>query len=94
MKFDITRTAKDENDRQSMSNAELSENELNEVCGGDGFDAYGASASSSSSHSEFRGHSYALLCDINIFSADIHVIGLDRLINIGNCETRPCLNND
>ena len=39
-------------------------------------------------------HSYSVLCDINVFSADVHVLGLDRLINIGSCETRPCLNND
>jgi hypothetical protein len=44
--------------------------------------------------SEIRVHSYSVLCDINVFSADVHVLGLDRLINIGSCETRPCLNND
>lgn len=44
--------------------------------------------------SETRNHSYSVLCDINVFSADVHIIGVDRLLNIGSCETRPCFNND
>ena len=102
MKFDITRAWKDENYRQTLSEAELKalpanpagelgESELNEVHGGSGFDGYGVAASSSASHSVVRNHSWSLLCDISIFSADLHVAGLDRLINIGSCETRPCL---
>ena len=107
MKFDITRAWKDETYRQTLSDeqlnslpanpaGELNETEMNTVCGGGGYEGdygVGASSSSSNSHSEFRLHSYSVLCDISIFSADVHVLGLDRLINIGNCETRPCLNN-
>ena len=111
MKSDITRTGKDEADRQSLNNeqlkslpanpaGDLNEGEMNAVCGGGGYEGYesnygvGAASSSSAFASEHRIHSYSVLCDINVFSADIHVLGLDRLINIGNCETRPCLNND
>lgn len=56
--------------------------------------AVAVSASAAASGSEIRVHSYGLLCDINVFSADVHVLGLDRLLNIGSCETRPCFNND
>ncbi len=109
MKFDITRAWKDENYRESLSEEELSalpanpagelgEKDLDMVCGGGGFEynGFGAAASSSASATEreTRVHSFSVICDINIFSADVHVLGLDRLINIGNCETRPCLNND
>ena len=103
MKFDIARAWKDEAYRQSLSNeqlnelpsnpaGELSESELSAVCGG--YDGFGAAASSAAFASEHRTHSYAVLCDINIFSLDVHVLGLDRLINIGSKETRPCFNND
>ena len=108
MKFDITRAWKDETYRETLSDeersslpanpaGELCDTDLTTINGGGGYDEgnYGAAASSSSaSQREFRSHSYSVLCDINVFSADIHVIGVDRLINIGNCETRPCLNND
>ncbi len=107
MKCDITRAWKDENYRQSLSEEELNtlpanpvgelcDSELSNVCGGDGYDynGIGVASSASASHEVFRQHSYSVICDINIFSADVHVLGLDRLINIGNCETRPCLHND
>ncbi len=107
MKCDITRAWKDENYRESLGEEELSalpanpagelcDSELSNVCGGDGYDynGFGAAASASSSDRETRVHSFSVLCDINVFSADVHVLGLDRLINIGSCETRPCLNND
>ena len=51
-------------------------------------------ATAAASGSETRVHSYSVLCDINVFSADVHIIGVDRLLNIGSCETRPCFNND
>ena len=92
MKSDITRTGKDANPA-----GELNETEMTDVCGGGGYEGdYGVGAASSSSAfaSEHRIHSYSVLCDINIFSVDAHVAGLDRLINIGSNETRPCLNND
>src|SRR5579859_6416677 len=103
MKFDIARAWKDEAYRQTLSDeelsllpanpaGELSDADLSAVCGG--FDGYGAASSASAFSSEHRSHSYAVLCDINIFSLDVHVIGLDRLINIGSKETRPCFNND
>ena len=108
MKFDITRAWKDETYRETLNNeqlnslpanpaGELNETEMDTVCGGGGYEGnYGVGAASSSSAfaSEHRTHSYSLVCDINIFSVDAHVAGLDRLINIGSCETRPCLNND
>ncbi len=53
-----------------------------------------AVSTAASGGSETRLHSFGVLCDINIFSADVHVLGLDRLLNIGSCETRPCINND
>ena len=103
MKFDIVRAWKDEAYRQTLNEeqlsslpakpaGELSEDELSAVCGGYG--GFGAASSSSAFASEHRTHSYAVLCDINIFSLDANVLGLDRLINIGSHETRPCLNND
>jgi mersacidin/lichenicidin family type 2 lantibiotic len=106
MKFDIARAWKDEAYRESLNEEELNalpanpagelcDSELSVVCGGhDGYGAFGAAASASAFSSEHRTHSYAVLCDINIFSLDAHVLGLDRLINIGSKETRPCLNND
>ena len=51
-------------------------------------------ATAATAGSETRVHSYSVLCDINVFSADVHIIGVDRLLNIGSCETRPCFNND
>ncbi len=109
MKFDIVRAWKDEEYRQTLTEeqlnslpanpaGELKDTELTAVCGGGGPEVsdlgVGAASSSSSASSERRTHSFSLLCDINIFSADVHVIGVDRLINIGSCETRPCINND
>ena len=85
---------------------ELNDAELTLVCGGGGFGGFeegelgaaGGSASSSSSSrslsSEFRLHSFSLICDINIFSVEDHVVGLDHLINIAQCKKQVCINND
>ena len=78
---------------------ELSDADLAAVCGGyngpDWEDPnwwFGVVSSSSSSTSRHRLHSWGLTCDIDVFSADVHVLGgLDRLINIGSTETRFCV---
>jgi len=108
MKFDITRAWKDEAYRQTLSEEELQslpahpagevidETELAEVFGGDmpdvGMGAVGAasSASSSSRHT----HSFSLLCDINVFSLDAHVIAIDHLLGIAECEKQICINRN
>ena len=105
MKFDIVRAWKDEAYRQTLTEeqlnslpanpaGELKDTDLATVCGGGGEEGdFGVAASSSSfaSHQVVRTHSFSVLCDISIFSADIHIIGVDRLINIAQCETRPCV---
>jgi mersacidin/lichenicidin family type 2 lantibiotic len=79
---------------------ELSDSELASVCGGSNgpWDPYwgfgvGIASSSSSLASILRHrlHSWGLTCDIDVFSADVQVIGVDRLVNIGTTETRFCI---
>lgn len=79
MKFDIVRAWKDETYRESLNEeqlemlpanpvGELDESDLATVCGG----GLGVGVSSSSSSQELkaekRTHSFALICDISIFS--------------------------
>jgi len=86
MKFDIARAWKDESYRQTLSEeqlamlptnpaGEMSEDELAMVCGGGLGVGVGAASSSSSSaqaiHDEQRLHSFALLCDVSIFSLNV-----------------------
>ena len=105
MKFDIVRAWKDEAYRQTLNEeqlnslpanpaGELSDADLASVCGGSWGAGFGAASAASAFASEHRTHSYSVICDINVFSLDVHVLGLDRLINIGSKETRPCVNDD
>src|ERR1700739_2361714 len=100
MKFDEVRAWKDEAYREILSDEQiahpsgaLADEDLAEVFGGDGpydgNDAAAAASSSCTSNNALtsrRCHSWALLCDINLFSADVHVITLDHLIGIGASE--------
>jgi mersacidin/lichenicidin family type 2 lantibiotic len=84
MKFDIARAWKDESYRQTLSEeqlnmlpanpaGEMSEDELASVCGGWGGFGFGAASSSSASaiRDEHRTHSFALLCDVSLFSLNV-----------------------
>ncbi len=104
MKFDITRAWKDEAYRQSLSPeqleileshpaGELGDADLAAVYGGDMPDNYGVASAAASSSSR-RTHSFSLLCDINIFSLDVPVLAIPRLINIGASETQVCINRE
>ncbi|SRR5216683_2019645 len=101
MKFDIARAWKDEAYRQTLSSeelnalptnpaGELSEAELAGVCGGDRPDNYGLAAAAAAT--EHHHHTFAGICDINVFSLDVPVLALPRLINIGKCEKQICAN--
>ncbi len=103
MKFDITRAWKDEAYRQTLSPeqleileanpvGELDEAALAEIFGGDMPDFAGVAAASSSSSRHT--HSFSLLCDINIFSLDVPVLAVPRLINIATCEKQICINRE
>ncbi len=104
MKFDIVRAWKDEAYRQTLSPeqleileanpaGELDETALAEVFGGDMPDFAGVAAASASSSSRHT-HSFSLLCDINVFSLDVPVLALPRLINIAVCEKQICINRE
>jgi len=84
MKFDIARAWKDESYRQTLSEeqlnmlpanpaGEMSEAELASVCGGWGNFGFGAASTSSASavRDERRTHSFALLCDVSLFSLNV-----------------------
>ena len=76
---------------------ELDDADLASVCGGfdgHGWDSdwgFGVVTTSVASALRHRLHSWGLTCDIDVFSADVNVIGVDRLINIGSTETRFCI---
>jgi mersacidin/lichenicidin family type 2 lantibiotic len=73
---------------------EMSEAELAMVCGGDGFNDFGVgvgAASSSSSenfHGERRTHSFALICDLSLFSVNLIQI---PIIPIASPTHQVCL---
>ena len=77
---------------------ELSETDLASVVGGDSPDsatdaAAAAAASTSTTNTSSRHtHSFALLCDITIFSTSIHVLAIDHLLGIASVEKQICFN--
>lgn len=111
MHFDVVRAWKDETYRQSLSEEqlstlpanpsgelELSDNELEDVFGGnlgDGFiPALGAAtASSATSAKKVVVHSFAVICEINIYSIDIKVLNIN-LISIGNTHSTICIHKE
>jgi mersacidin/lichenicidin family type 2 lantibiotic len=108
MKFDIVRAWKDEAYRQSLDAdelqalpanpagvLELSDEDLEEVQGGAGH--FGVSHHNLGFASASRSRathclSYAVICDITLFSLDIKILGLD-LLNIGSPTSQICINN-
>ena len=105
MNYDVVRAWKDENYRESldveqlMANpaGELSEEDLLAVCGGDSPDDYGAAAAAAASTSNMMSsssrhtHTWSLLCDINVFSANIAVLAIVHLVDIGACQKQICI---
>lgn len=96
MKFDIVRAWKDETYRQSLSEeqlsalpvnpaGELNEAELAAVYGGGEFGL--GSSSSAAFSSEHRTHSFAVLCDLSIFSLNLITI---PIIPIASPTTQAC----
>lgn len=95
MKFDIVRAWKDETYRQSLSEeqlsalpvnpaGELNETELAAIYGG----SVGVGTSSSAAFSEeHRTHSFAVLCDLSIFSLNLITI---PIIPIASPTTQAC----
>ena len=68
---------------------ELSDVELEAVYGGQlGVGASGSLAANA------RIHSFAGFCDINIFSNNVVSSVLKGVLNIANCNTQICANND
>jgi len=73
---------------------EMSEDEMAMVCGGDGINDFGlgVGSASSSSASDFRGehrtHSFALICDISVFSVNLIQI---PIIPIASGTHQVCL---
>jgi mersacidin/lichenicidin family type 2 lantibiotic len=109
MKFDIVRAWKDEAYRQSLDAEELqalpanpagalelTDEDLEMVQGGAGhydFHHHGLGFASASRSRATRSLSYAVICDITIFSLDIKIIGLD-LLNIGSPNSKICINHE
>jgi len=107
MKFDLVRSWKDEAYRQSLDAGqldalpvnpagELSETDLASVVGGDTPDsaaaAAAAAATSTTNALSRHTHSFALLCDITIFSTSIHILSIDHLLGIASVERQICFN--
>jgi len=65
---------------------ELTDTELEMVYGG----TVGVGASGSAASTE-RIHSFSVICDINIFSANLDLI---PIVNIADCVNQTCANND
>jgi len=102
MKFDTVRAWKDEAYRQTLDAeqvqalevnpvGELDETTLAEIFGGDMPDMGVAGASAAASSTDRRCHSFSLLCDINLFSIDAHIIAIDHLLNIAAQEQQICV---
>lgn len=103
MKFDITRAWKDENYRQSLSEEQLSalpanpagelgDAELSTVFGGgfDGNGVFGASSSAAAT-SVNHTHSFAVICDIAIFSVNLLTVPIIPIVSPTN---QCCANCD
>jgi len=104
MKFDVVRAWKDEKYRQNLNEEELTtlpahpagaleltDDELEQVFGG-GHGAHAGGIATAFAHDdEIR--SFALICEINIFSIDIQVLTLD-LLRIGDPRTKVCVHHD
>ncbi len=108
MKFDIVRAWKDESYRQSLNEEELqalpanpagalelTDEELEAVQGGAsrfGVNRHALGAASASKSRAEHCLSYAVICDITLFSLDVKILGLD-LLNIGSPTSQVCINN-
>ena len=106
MKFDVIRAWKDQTYRQTLNdeqkdalpehpagNLELSDDELEAVFGGGhgiGVAATSAAAVAARSSSIL---SYALICEINVFSLDVEVLHIE-LLSIGNEHCTWCVHHD
>ena len=104
MKFDVVRAWKDEMYRQTLNDEqldalpanpagglELSDDDLEAVFGG----GHGIGAASASAYAKRDAgvRSYALICEINIYSIDIEVLKID-LLSIGNSHSQICAHHD
>lgn len=79
---------------ESLAQKELSDAELESVYGGELGTGVGVGASASEASST-RVHSFAGMCDVNIFSNNVLRSGLlFNLLHIANCTTQICANND
>jgi mersacidin/lichenicidin family type 2 lantibiotic len=110
MKFDLVSAWKNESYRATLSEeelgmlpanpvGELSEAELAKVIGGDMPDSAAAAAAAATSSTNTLGmerhtHSYAVICDINIFSDSIRLLEVTNLFSIGNCSKQICFGRD
>ncbi|HEY0753117.1 MAG TPA: mersacidin/lichenicidin family type 2 lantibiotic [Ktedonobacteraceae bacterium] len=108
MKFDIVRAWKDEAYRQSLNaeqmealpahpsgGVELSDQALENVVGssqsGWGIPAIGAAAASSASRTSI--HSFAVICEINIYSINVRILHID-LLQIGSSHSQICIRQE
>lgn len=102
MKFDVVRAWKDDTYRQGLSDEqlctlpanpagelELSETDLSSVSGGWGR-VYNNSEALTITREDF--HSYALICDVNIFSVQASV--LSDLLSATSPITQACASHD
>jgi mersacidin/lichenicidin family type 2 lantibiotic len=105
MKFDVVRAWKDEGYRQSLSDEqlstlpanpagelELSEAELAAVSGGWGGTYTRSTSSTSVAITREDVHSYALICDVNIYSVQVSV--LSDILSTASPLVQICTNHD
>jgi len=109
MKFDIARAWKDEEYRQSLNTeqlaalpanpaggVELSDRQLAKIVGGDNGPATSSVAASATTNTHMSKtiiHSFAVICEVAIFSLDLKILHLD-LLQIGNSHTQICIRHE
>jgi len=107
MKFDIVRAWKDEEYRRTLDSeelktlpenpaGELKDSQLARVIGGNSPDSAAAAAATTNwfgTGARRSHHTWAGLCDINLFSNVVPILAIHRLVVIGKTEKQVCAEN-